>query len=66
MIADQLLEPQQSTTKTATFRILNNGTDFNDLKALSKIYIAKGDYDKAFEIIAQSDVQRLVISIGLG
>ncbi|KAF7490105.1 Intraflagellar transport protein -like protein [Sarcoptes scabiei] len=63
MIADQLLEPQQSTTKTATFRILNNGTDFNDLKALSKIYIAKGDYDKAFEIIAQSDVQSIMMFV---
>lgn len=44
---------------------LNNIGDFNDIKTLSKMYIAKGDYDKAFDIIAKSNVNRYGIFVQL-
>ena len=38
----------------------SNNNDFSDLQTLCNVCIAKGDYEKAFEIISKSDVNRLV------
>lgn len=58
----------QTTTTTGNniqenFKQLNNIGDFNDIKTLSKMYIAKGDFDKAFDIIAKSNVNRYLENI---
>ncbi|XP_075587380.1 intraflagellar transport protein Oseg1 [Dermatophagoides farinae] len=38
----------------------SNNNAFNDLQTLSKVCIAKGDYEKAFEIISKSDANSIV------
>nr|XP_027195836.1 intraflagellar transport protein 122 homolog [Dermatophagoides pteronyssinus] len=38
----------------------SNNNDFSDLQTLCNVCIAKGDYEKAFEIISKSDVNSIV------
>lgn len=57
--ADNFTNQQQQQQQQRRQQSSNNNA-FNDLQTLSKVCIAKGDYEKAFEIISKSDANRLV------